>query len=282
MLIDTHCHLDLPQFDEDREEVLARAAAAGISTLVTIGIDLDHSRSAITLAERHPQVYATAGIHPNETAGFGLETLASLRSLAAHPKVVAIGEIGLDYYWQRVPTEIQKQAFRSQLDLAAELGLPVVIHDRGAHEDVRAELRTWVQDRLPGSSLARRPFVGVLHSFSGDLAMAEEAYGWGFALGLAGPVTFKNARDLHALARQLRPDRLLLETDAPYLTPHPHRGRRNEPAYVRLVAEKLAELWDMPFAQVATLTTNTARALYGLDRLAAAGGAAQDPVPLPL
>lgn len=290
MLIDTHCHLDLPQFDEDREvgatgppvgtgplspsPLLDRAAAAGVTILVTIGIDLDHSRSAIALAERHPQVYATVGIHPNETADFGPETLASLRSLAAHPKVVAIGEIGLDYYWQRVPAEIQKQALRSQLDLAAELGLPVVIHDRDAHEDVRAELRAWVHDRLPGSPLARRPFAGVLHSFSGDLAMAEEANGWGFVLGLAGPVTFKNARDLHALARQLRPDRLLLETDAPYLTPHPYRGRRNEPAYVRLVAEKLAELWDMPFHQVATLTTNTACAFYGLERLAPAGDAA--------
>ncbi len=274
MLIDTHCHLDLPQFDADRKEVLARAAAAGVTALVTTGIDLDHSRSAIALAERHSQVYATAGIHPNETAAFGPGALAGLRKLAAHPKVVAIGEIGLDYYWQRVPAPIQKLAFRGQLDLAAELGLPVVIHDRDAHEDVRAELRAWVHDRLPGSPLAVRPFAGVLHSFSSDLAMAEEAYEWGFVLGLAGPVTFKNARDLHALARQLQPDRLLLETDAPYLTPHPHRGRRNEPAYVRLVAEKLAELWDMPFAQVATLTTNTARAFYGLDRLAAAVGAA--------
>ena len=274
MLIDTHCHLDLSQFDADREEVLARAMAADVTALVTIGIDLDHSRKAIALAERHPQVYATAGIHPNETTAFRPGALTGLRNLAAHPKVVAIGEIGLDYYWQRVPAAIQKIAFRGQLDLAAELGLPVVIHDRDAHEDVRAELRAWVHDRLPGSPLAQRPFAGVLHSFSGDLAMAEEAYEWGFVLGLAGPVTFKNTRDLHVLAPQLQPDRLLLETDAPYLTPHPHRGQRNEPAYVRLVAEKLAELWDMPVAQVTTLTTNTARALYGLDRLAAASGSA--------
>lgn len=278
MLIDTHCHLDLPQFDEDREvgetgrsPLLDRAAASGVTTLVTIGIDLDHSRSAITLAEHHPQVYATAGIHPNETAGFGPESLAGLRSLAAHPKVVAIGEIGLDYYWRRVPADIQKKALRSQLDLAAELGLPVVIHDRDAHDDLRAELRAWVYDRLPGSPLARRPFAGVLHSFSGDLAMAEEAYGWSFVLGLAGPVTFKNARDLHALARQLRPDRLLLETDAPYLTPHPYRGRRNEPSYVRLVAEKLVELWDLPFTEVAALTTDTARSFYGLHHLTSGG-----------
>ncbi len=267
MLIDTHCHLDLPQFDEDREEVLARAAAAGVTTLVTIGIDLPHSRSAIALADHYPQVFATVGVHPNESAGFGPETLDHLRQLAAHPKVVAIGEIGLDDYWQRVPGDVQKLAFRHQLDLAAELGLPVVIHDRDAHEDVRAELRDWVTGRLPGTPLAQRPFPGVLHSFSGDLAMAEEAYDWGFVLGLAGPVTFKNARDLHALARRLRPDRLLIETDAPYLTPHPHRGQRNEPAYVRLVANKLADLWEMPVERVAALTSRSACALYGLDRL---------------
>ncbi len=274
MFIDTHCHLNLPHFDADREAVIARAQAAGVDAIVTIGIDLAHSAAAIALAERYPPVYATVGIHPNDAIDMGPETIAELRRLAgpsphseskSQRKVVGIGEIGLDYYWQRTPVEVQKDALRQQLDLAAELGLPVIIHDREAHDDVRAELRHWVRRRLPGSPLAARPIPGVLHSFSGDLAMAEEAYDWGFVLGLAGPVTFKNARDLHTLAARFRPDRLVIETDAPYLAPHPHRGQRNEPAHVRLVAEKLAELWEMPLAQVAAMTTTTACRLYGLE-----------------
>lgn len=264
MLIDSHCHLTLPHFEPDLDQVLERARGAGVEAIVTIGIDLAHSRAAVALAERYPQVYATVGIHPNDAGSLGPETLAELRRLAGHPKTVGIGEIGLDYYWQQSPVELQKTVFRQQLDLAAELGLPVIIHDREAHDDVWAELAAWVRQRLPGSPLAGRPFPGVLHSFSGDMAMAEEAYGWGFVLGLAGPVTFKNARDLHELARQLRPDHLLLETDAPYLTPHPHRGQRNEPAYVRLTAARLAELWQMPLDQAAALTTAAARSFFGL------------------
>jgi TatD DNase family protein len=264
MLIDSHCHLDLPHFDDDRAEVIARAAEAGLVAIVTQGVDLPSSRAAIALAERYPRVYATVGVHPNDCQDFGPETLVELSKLAGHPKVVAIGEIGLDYYWDATPPDRQKEVFRQQLDLAAALGLPVVIHDREAHDDVRAQLRAWILDCVPGSPLALRPYPGVLHSFSGDLAMAEEAYDWGFILGLAGPVTFKNARQLHSLVPHLRPDRLIIETDAPYLTPHPFRGRRNEPARVRLVAEKLAELWEMNFVQVAELTTATAQAFYGM------------------
>lgn len=265
MLIDTHCHLTVPQFEHDLEGVLERARQAGVEAMVTIGIDLAHSRAAVALAEQHPQVYATVGVHPNDADTLGEKTLAELRDLAGYAKAVGIGEIGLDYYWRQTPADLQKTVFRQQLDLAAELGLPVIIHDREAHDDLRTELRAWVRDRLPGSALALRPFPGVLHSFSGDVAMAEEAYDWGFVLGLAGPVTFKNARGLHDLARRLRPDRLLIETDAPYLTPHPHRGQRNEPAFVRLTAAKLSELWGMPIEQVGALTTKTARAFFGLD-----------------
>jgi len=264
ILIDSHCHLDLPHFDEDRDEAVARAREAGLIAMVTQGVDVPSSCAAIALAERYPRVYATVGVHPNDCQDFGPETLVELSKLAGHPKVVAIGEIGLDYYWDATPPARQKEVFRQQLDLAAALGLPVVIHDREAHDDVRAQLRAWILDCVPGSPLALRPYPGVLHSFSGDLAMAEEAYDWGFILGLAGPVTFKNARQLHSLVPHLRPDRLIIETDAPYLTPHPFRGRRNEPARVRLVAEKLAELWEMNFVQVAELTTATARAFYGM------------------
>jgi TatD DNase family protein len=178
--------------------------------------------------------------------------------------VVAIGEIGLDDYWKTVPMDQQLRVLRLQLDLAAELGLPVVLHDRETHEPMMAELRAWVKERLPGTPLARRPWPGVLHSFSGDLAMAQEAYDLGFVLGLAGPVTFKNARNLQALAKQLDPGRLMLETDSPYLTPHPFRGKRNEPARVKLVAEKLAELWEMPFEEAASRTTATARTFFNL------------------
>ncbi|MBK8047672.1 MAG: TatD family hydrolase [Anaerolineales bacterium] len=183
-----------------------------------------------------------------------------------HGKVVAIGEIGLDYYWHKVEPEQQKQAFSAQLALAAELGLPVIIHSREANEDVAAVLRTWVaSDEFRRSPLAERPFAGVLHAFSGDVALAEEAYSWNFVLSLGGPVTYKNAAALHVLAPQLRLDRLMLETDAPYLTPHPHRGQRNEPAYVALVCERLAELYRLPAAQIAAVTTNVALRFFSLE-----------------
>ncbi len=264
-LIDSHCHLDLSHFDEDRDEVVARAREAGVIAMITQGVDVASSRKAVALAERYAEVYAAVGIHPNDCADFRPEMLDDIRALAAHPKVVAIGEIGLDDYWKTVPLDQQVRVLRLQLDLAADLGLPVVIHDRETHDLIMAELRAWVRDRLPGAPLARRPWPGVLHSFSGDLAMAQEAYDLGFVLGLAGPVTFKNARDLQALARQLDSRRLMLETDSPYLTPHPYRGRRNEPARVKLTAEKLAELWETPFAEVAEMTTSTARKFFGLE-----------------
>ena len=264
-LIDSHCHLDVPHFDEDRDEVVARAREAGVIAIVTQGVDVASSRKAITLAEHYPEVYAAVGIHPTDCADFRPEMLDDIRALAAHPKVVAIGEIGLDDYWKTVPLDQQIRVLRLQLDLAAELGLPVVLHDRETHEPIMAELRAWVTERLPGTPLSHRPWSGVLHSFSGDLAMAQEAYDLGLILGLAGPVTFKNARDLQALAKQLDPQRLMLETDSPYLTPHPFRGKRNEPARVKLTAEKLAELWELPFAEVAETTTATARKFFGLD-----------------
>ena len=263
-LIDSHCHLDLPHFDEDRPQVVARAQEAGVIAMVTQGVDLPSSRQAIDLAEQYAAVYAAVGVHPNDSADFQSEMLEQLRALAAHPKVVAIGEIGLDDYWKTVPMDHQIRVLQLQLDLAAELGLPVILHDREAHEPMMAELRDWVRTRLPGSPLAKRPFVGVLHSFSGNLDMAHEAYELGFILGLAGPVTFKNARDLHALVPQLDPTRLMIETDAPYLSPHPYRGKRNEPARVRLVAEKLAELWGLSFEEVCQLTTKTAQTFFNL------------------
>ncbi len=266
-LIDSHCHLDLPHFQEDRDQVVARAREVGVIAMVTQGVDVASSQAAVTLAQTYPSVYAAVGIHPNDSADFHPAMLQTIEALAAHPRVVAIGEIGLDLYWKTTPLEHQIRVLREQLDLAARLGLPVVLHDREAHEPLMAELRAWVRERVPGSPLTRRPWVGVLHSFSGDLAMAQEAYDLGFILGLAGPVTFKNARELRARARHLDPHRLMLETDAPYLSPHPYRGQRNEPMRVKWVAEALATLWDVPYADVAAWTTATARTFFGINDL---------------
>jgi TatD DNase family protein len=266
-LIDSHCHLDVEQFDSDRLAVIERARAAGVHRIVNPGIDLQHSRQAIALAETYPEVYASVGIHPNSSRDFSRSTLNKLRTLAAHPKVVAIGEIGLDYYWHKVDPTQQAAAFRAQLDLAAELGLPVIIHNRDAHEDVATILREWVTSPATrhsplGMPSGPRPFLGVLHAYSGDQALAEEAYTWNFVLSLGGPATFKNAQSLHALVPQLRLDRLMLETDAPYLTPHPHRGKRNEPAYVALVCEQLAHLFGLTPAVVAQMTTQVAQQFF--------------------
>jgi TatD DNase family protein len=255
-LVDTHCHLDLRQFDDDREEVIARAEAAGVRVLVNPGIDLDSCERAIALAERHSAIYAAVGVHPNECAGFDDGTLAALRKLASHPKVVAIGEIGLDYYWKRVPPERQKSALRAQLELADELGLPVILHSRDSNPDLLCELSQW------GAAVRKKrgaaAMIGVWHAFSGGVAEAEAAYELGLGLGLGGPVTFQNAGKLRELAPRLRRDRLLVETDAPYLAPHPHRGKRNEPAYVPLVVQALAALFDSTVGAVGAQTTATA------------------------
>jgi TatD DNase family protein len=265
LLVDSHCHLDASQFDADRLGVIERARAAGLRAIVIPGIDLHHCRQALSLADAHADIYAAVGIHPNSSADYGAATEAELRELARHPKVVAYGEIGLDYYWDKVEPARQRMAFERQLELAAALGLPVIIHSRDANDDVAAVLREWVQSAsFAASPLAQRSFAGVLHAFSGDVALAEAAYSWDFVLSLGGPVTFTNAKRLHALVPQLRRDRLMLETDAPYLTPHPHRGQRNEPAYVALVCSKLAALYGVSMSQMAAESTQLAQQFFGL------------------
>ena len=279
--IDTHCHLDLRQFDADRGAVLARAAAAGVGLIVDPAIDLDSCRRVLALAERYPNVYAAIGVHPNECADFNDDALAQLRDLACHPKVVALGEIGLDYYWNKVAVDQQRRALVAQLALAAELGLPVILHSRSAqgdasrrcNADLLQELQGWASARNAhckdsvGSDVSLTPgpclltpdtLLGVWHAFSGDLVEAQAAYNLGLVLGLGGPVTFQNARSLQALAPQLRLDRLMLETDAPYLAPHPHRGQRNEPAYIPLMAATLAQLSGSTVDAIAAGTTATA------------------------
>ncbi len=257
MLVDTHCHLDWHTFDADRDEVVRRAIDAGVKRMVTIGVDVGGSRRAIELADHYPTVYAAVGVHPNDSAGFDDETLATLRALAQHPKVVAIGEIGLDNHWRKVAPETQARAFEAQLDLAAEIGKPVIVHIRDATENVLAILSRHITRH---SSLVTH---GILHSFSDDLAVARCAFDLGFLIGFSGPVTFKKSNILRDLAQAVPPDRYVLETDAPFLTPEPRRGRRNEPTYVQHVAECIAQARGVSLAEVARQTTANAARLFG-------------------
>lgn len=264
VLIDTHAHLDFPEFDTNREEIIIRAREAGVEIIINAGAGLEASQAGVALAETYPQVYAAVGIHPHEAKTLNEDVLTELRALAQHPKVVAIGEIGLDYYRDLSPRPVQRQAFQQQLALARELGKPIIIHDREAHQDVMNTLRRWVREGYQPPAIGHQP-VGVMHCFSGDLAMAREVIEMGFYISIPGPVTFTNARRLPELVRVLPLECLLIETDCPYLTPHPYRGRRNEPAYVRLVAEAIARIRGIPLEEVARITTANARALFGLE-----------------
>lgn len=269
MLIDTHAHLDFSEFDADRQAVITRAQEAGVKVIVNAGAGLEASQAGVALAETYPQVYAAVGVHPHEAKTLNNVVLEELRTLAQHPKVVAIGEIGLDYYRDRSPRPIQRQAFQQQLVLARELGKPIIVHDREAHQDIMNMLRRWVRESYQPSAIGHQP-VGVMHCYSGDLPMAQEVIEMGFYISISGPVTFTNARRLPELVRALPLERLVIETDCPYLTPHPHRGKRNEPAYVRLVAEAIAHIRGIPLEQVARITTANARALFGLESPGAA------------
>lgn len=262
-LTDTHTHLDFPHFDNDRERVIERAATAGVGAMVNVGADLASSRAAVALAEAYPQVYAAVGVHPHDAKIVTEEMLGELEALASHSRVVAIGEIGLDFYRDLSPRGKQRQAFKQQLALASEVGKPVIIHDRQAHKEVMGILRHRVEGGHQPSAMSHKP-KGVLHCFSGDLAMAREAIEQGFYISIAGPVTFENARRLRELVRQLPLEKLLVETDCPYLTPHPHRGRRNEPAYVKLVAQEVAQIKGLSLEEVARITSDNAQALFAL------------------
>ena len=262
-LTDTHCHLFFDAFDADREAVIRRARQDGVRVMLSLGVDVPSSQATVALAEAREGIYAAVGVHPNDAAKAweGERTLEALRSLAASPKVVAIGEIGLDYYRDRTPRLTQWHVLRQQLDLAAELGLPVSLHNREATADFLGILREWVADlRDEGNPLAERP--GVWHAFGGSEAEGRAALEMGFLLGIGGPVTFKNAPDRRAVVASLPLEGLLLETDAPFLAPHPYRGRRNEPAYVRLVAAQVAELHGVSIAEAAEATSRNAQKLF--------------------
>jgi TatD DNase family protein len=260
-LADTHCHLDFNVYDTDRELVLSRARQAGLKRILNPGIDLPSSAAAVRLAGSDSDVFAAVGIHPNESLSFQPGMISDLRELASGEKVVAIGEIGLDYYREWAPHDKQRQAFLAQLELAAEFELPVIIHNRQASDDLINILTDWqVGLRSSGSKLAECP--GTLHSFSGVLETALKVIDHHFMIGITGPITFRNARDLQQVVVELPIESLLTETDAPFLTPHPHRGQRNEPAYVRLVAEQIASLKQIPYADFAQQAWENAGRLF--------------------
>ncbi|MHB8772087.1 MAG: TatD family hydrolase [Syntrophales bacterium] len=251
MAIDTHAHLEMEAFDKDREDVLARAAAAGLTAIITVGTTIPDCEKALALARRYRQVYASVGVHPHEASGIDAASYDALRRFAAEPKVVALGEIGLDFFYDHSPREVQLRSFAAQLDLAAELDLPVIIHDRDAHGETLGLLRE-----------RRGRLRGVLHCFSGDAAMAEECVEMGFYISIAGPVTYPKADQLRSVAREVPVERLLVETDCPYLAPQPHRGKRNEPAYVIETARRLAELRGIPALEMEQVTAENARRLF--------------------
>lgn len=267
-LIDTHCHLDFDRFDEDREAVVARAAAAGLSHIVVPAVDLGNVAAVMGLAERYDgngepglKVVPAVGFHPNSLGEWAEGTpldewMERLRPLAEDARVVAIGEIGLDYYWNRAAKEVQQRVLAAQLALAAELGKPVILHNRESSGDL---LRL-----LADSPLAGRERPGVLHSFSADWETAEAALEMGFYIGFTGPLTYKNSDGLRRIAGRVPLDRLLVETDAPFLPPQSQRGKRNEPAFVVAVAERLAALHNVSFEEMARVTTENAGRLFGL------------------
>jgi TatD DNase family protein len=248
-LVDSHVHLDDSKFDPDREAVIERALAAGVERMMAIGTgDLE---TAIRLAERYPFIVATIGVHPHDASKATPETFARLRALAAHPKVAAIGEIGLDYHYDFSPRDVQRSVFRTQLEIAAEAAKPVVIHTRESWPDTMALLAL-----VPLVGQAVPPArCGILHCFTGDPQQAREALALGFHLAFGGVLTFPKAEAVREAARITPPDRLLLETDCPYLAPLPHRGQRNEPAFVVEVARRLAEVRGCTLDEIAAHTT---------------------------
>ena len=264
MLFDTHCHLNLNSFQNDLDQVLLDARGNDVGLIVMPGVDWETSLSAVHLAEMHPNLYAAIGVHPTTPGEIGPTILRDLKTLAQNPKVVAIGEIGLDYYHEEVPHDQQKRMFQAQLELAGELDLPVIVHHRSSWDDLWPMLQAWTRqlDHRPAS----RPW-GVLHSFEGTLAMAQVAVGDDFLLGISGPITYRHPGERDLMVKNLKMDHFLLETDSPYLPPAPFRGKRNEPKYLHLIAEKMAEFSGLSLAETARITTENGKQLFNLGEL---------------
>ncbi len=254
MYIDTHVHLDFEDFIADEKSVVARAAEAGVERMITIGTNLERSWAAVAIADRYPGVWAAVGVHPHDAKDMTEDTVKTLKELAGGTRVVAIGETGLDYFKEYSPRTEQVRCFREQIRMAGELSLPLIIHDRDAHNDTLEVLR----------EENARDIGGVLHCFSGDYAFARECLDLGFYISFTGIVTFPKAMAIQDVVRRMPMDRCLVETDAPFLAPVPHRGKRNEPAYVVDVARKIAEIRGSSLSEIEEWTTRNAQALFGL------------------
>lgn len=254
MYTDTHTHMDHRYFDEDRKEALQRAYDSGVTRIVNIGFNRETIPTTLKLAEEYPFVYAAVGWHPQDAYDMTADDFDWLESLYKLDKVVAMGEIGLDYHWDTTPRDVQQKVFREQIRLARKLGIPIIIHNRDAHRDTVDILREEKAAEVGG----------IMHCFSGSWEIAKECLDMNFHISFGGPITFKNAKQPKEVLSRVPLDRLLIETDAPYLTPHPFRGKRNETGYVRLVAQAAAEIKGMPVEELAAITTENAIRLFGL------------------
>lgn len=253
MFIDSHAHLEMREFNRDRPDVIRRALDAGVGCIITVGTTLSDCEKAVSIAARYETVYAVIGIHPHEAKVIDAKTYDALRTLAKNDKVVALGETGLDFFRNLSPRGTQIKRFGEQLDLAGELDLPVVIHDREAHAETVNILQGWKGKRR-----------GVVHCFSGTKAMARTCLNLGFYISIPGPVTYPKSEKLREIVKDIPLDRLLLETDCPYLTPEPHRGKRNEPAYVVHTARRIADVKGLPIEDIGRITSQNAKELFRL------------------
>ena len=257
MFIDTHVHLNADQYDEDLKEVIDRALENNVTKMIVIGFDRKTIERAMALIETYEFLYAAVGWHPVDAVDCTDEDLQWIEELSAHPKVVGIGETGLDYYWDKSPKEVQQEIFRKQIRLAKKVDLPIIIHNRDATEDV---LRILKEEDA-------KTVGGVMHCFSGSVETARESIEMNFMISLGGPVTFKNAKKPKEVAELIALDHLMIETDAPFLAPHPYRGKRNEPSYVPLVAEEIARLKEISVEEVARITTQNAENFFKLNQI---------------
>ncbi|MFP3669309.1 MULTISPECIES: TatD family hydrolase [Priestia] len=255
MLFDTHVHLNAEQYEDDLQEVINRALEKGVQNMVVVGFDEPTIKKAIQIAETYDFIYASVGWHPVDAIDMTDEHLAWIEELAQHPKVVALGEMGLDYHWDKSPKEVQKDVFRRQIRLARKVKLPIIIHNRDATEDVVTILKEEHVEEVGG----------IMHCFTGSIEVAKQCMDMNMYISFGGPVTFKNAKKPKEVAAELPLDKLLIETDCPYLTPHPFRGKRNEPGYVSYVAEQIAELKGITYEELADITTANAKKLFGIN-----------------
>lgn len=254
MLFDTHAHFNENQFDNDRFEAIERAKQNGVDCILTVSSDIASSIENITLTQNHDIFYAAVGVHPHNVIGLNNNIISALTDFSSYSKVVAIGEIGLDYFYDNSPREVQKVWFTKQIYLARNLKLPIIVHDREAHEDTMNILKNERAGEVGG----------VLHCYSGSVEMAKQVMDMGFLISIAGPVTYKNANKLLEVVKYVPDDMLLIETDSPYLPPEPHRGQRNESAYIKLIAEKIAKIRGKSIEYIADITSSNGKRLFGI------------------